>query len=152
LKYFNKEKILELERKIKELSASTNKVNLGMVHKMEVDIENFIVILGRTNSLRSKLLKQFKETLLNIFLKQDLDLISKAMSGTKDSKEIDHISINEELILKTNINNEVQVYLKKRGVNEFYRTIECGKYTFIRFVNLIYERYIPLEGFKPENN
>ena len=120
---------------------------MNELNKKESEVDNLINKLKRGDKY-DQLLDKFKDTLLNVFIKEDLELMNNAMSMNSEGKEIYGINVGEELILKSNINNEIIVLINnKRKIFQF-KKIQCGKLTFERFTKLIKNREIKEENFK----
>lgn len=104
-------------------------------------------LFGSDNNKQSQL-EQYKHNLLNMFIPEDLNLISNAMGRYGDKNEIHAIYRDYEFILEYSFDNTVRVYLNDLRSTKLYRQINCGEYTFKRFLDLLLERYFPSDNFK----
>lgn len=141
----------QLELDLKFLSSSNNLTPRSQIeeHERKVgtvtrDIESLLV----SNKVKLQLLHEFKESLLNMFIPDDLNLISNAMGQEGDENEIQSVPVDYEFILEYNMDNTVRVYINNLRTTKLYRQINCGEYTFKRFLGLLYERYYPTPNFK----
>lgn len=136
----------QLENELTFLSSSNMNTPAFLINQKEHSVDQ---IMNGLNSILSpekkQLLLQFKESKLNLFIPDDLNLISNAMGRNGDLNEITEIAEEYELILESNINNIVTVYLNNIKSTRFIKNISCGKYSFQRFLGLLFERYFPTQ-------
>lgn len=143
------ELINKLQKVLEFLSKSTRKTPQKLVelHKSD-EIKLTKEIQSVLNPEKKQLLTEFKEKYFDMFITEDLNLISNAMGNDNDSNIINTINQDYELILEYSQDNTIKVFLNDLRTTKFYRQIDSGEYIFKRFIHLLYERYFPSNNFK----
>jgi len=125
---------------------SSFKENNENLHTSESDIDRLTLALHdilHTNPDKIRLIDEFKKSYLKMFIDDDLKLIHDAMGDGSGPGDINAIFSDNELILESNLKNEVNVWFNDLRSTKKIRTLSVGKYTFERFKDLLLERYIP---------